>query len=651
VSPFLNPYVPRALDLFTEVPLEPGADLSVLDDAKILAPPSDPAQWPRWREQLKRWRDGARQRLAYDGTRYDTERGDCFVMDVAWLWDELLYDHDAGKFTVDKYLEHAEREFGGFDGALLWHAYPIEGVDDRDQYAYYRDVPELPMLVRQLQDRAVRVYVVIYPWESSEPADVRALVEWTGADGAFFDSAKEGAAEVRKELDELRPGISMEAESRLPANRLADHTMSWAQWYADSTVPGVMRAKWFERRHIPHHVRRWNRSHLEELQSAWLNGAGILVWESVFGVWVGWNARDRSVLRAMRRVHREYAPWLRTETWTPLADHPGGDCPVYASRWEHDGIALWTLVNRSAEDYSGPLLRVRGAAMFTELTSGIELVVSGEGGARVVSGDLPAGGIAAVLATTAADRPEPGRTPHDPDASFPARIAERIVHLAPPVPEPPAGTAVVAGGRYELTVHHRARETGLYGETPFVEEWKPLPPRLHHTGTLLRTARLQRFAIERHEVSNAQYARFLTETGYRPRRAERFLAGWVDGRPAPGTGDAPVSYVDLTDARAYAAWAGMRLPTEDEWQVAAAAGVIERARPLVWNLTESEHTDGRTRFCILKGGADYVNTASDWYFEGGPKPPDVSAKYLVAGALVFRSPSIGFRCAVPVDER
>jgi len=79
--------------------------------------------------------------------------------------------------------------------------------------------------------------------------------------------------------------------------------------------------------------------------------------------------------------------------------------------------------------------------------------------------------------------------------------------------------------------------------------------------------------------------------------------------------------------------------------------VIERARPLVWNLTESEHTDGRTRFCILKGGAQYENTASDWYFEGGPKPPDVSAKYLVAGAPVFRSPSIGFRCAVSVVER
>ena len=36
-----------------------------------------------------------------------------------------------------------------------------------------------------------------------------------------------------------------------------------------------------------HHTRRWNRDHTEELHSAWLNGVGVLVWESVFGAWVG----------------------------------------------------------------------------------------------------------------------------------------------------------------------------------------------------------------------------------------------------------------------------------------------------------------------------------------------------------------------------
>jgi formylglycine-generating enzyme required for sulfatase activity len=103
--------------------------------------------------------------------------------------------------------------------------------------------------------------------------------------------------------------------------------------------------------------------------------------------------------------------------------------------------------------------------------------------------------------------------------------------------------------------------------------------------------------------------------------------------------------VDLADARAYAAWAGARLPTEFEWQVAAASPEFRRAAPLVWNWTESEHTDGVTRFVMLKGGSDHVTTGSDWYVDGGPRDPSFSLKFLLPGLGVDRSPSIGFRLA------
>ena len=34
----------------------------------------------------------------------------------------------------------------------------------------------------------------------------------------------------------------------------------------------------------------------------------------------------------------------------------------------------------------------------------------------------------------------------------------------------------------------RRRETGIYGEAPYVEEWKPLPPRLHDVVEVERPA-------------------------------------------------------------------------------------------------------------------------------------------------------------------
>ena len=74
--------------------------------------------------------------------------------------------------------------------------------------------------------------------------------------------------------------------------------------------------------------------------------------------------------------------------------------------------------------------------------------------------------------------------------------------------------------------------------------------------------------------------------------------------------------------------------------------MIERSQPRVWEWTESEHRDGRTRFAILKGGSDHVVTGSDWYVDGGDVRPERSLKLLLAGGALQRSPSIGFRLAV-----
>jgi hypothetical protein len=60
----------------------------------------------------------------------------------------------------------------------------------------------------------------------------------------------------------------------------------------------------------------------------------------------------------------------------------------------------------------------------------------------------------------------------------------------------------------------------------------------------------------------------------------------------------------------------------------------------VWNLPESEHGDGRMRFVMLKGGSDHHSGGSSWYFDGGVKPPEFSAKYLVPGLGLGRSTSI-----------
>jgi sulfatase modifying factor 1 len=557
----LNPLVPREIDLPTAIDGE-------LDRAKIIAAPDDPADWPAWRERLVEWREQAR--AGYDGSAYErlAWTQSCFAVALVWLWDELLYDHAAGGFTPERLLADAE-SFGGWDGIVLWHAYPVIGIDERNQFDWYRDVPGIRELVADLQSRGIRVFVNYNPWDVGtrrEPVGdaeaVGQIVRELGVDGVFLDTMKEAQPELRAAVG---PEIAFEGESTLPLARVCDHHLSWAQWFADSAVPGVIRTKWFEQRHMLHHTRRWNRSHLEELHSAWLNGVGMLVWENVFGAWVGWNARDKALLRAMLPVQRRYAELLAHGEWTPLAF---GDGDVVASRWSDGETELWAYANR-------------GAAYDLDGTT------------------IPAGGIAAVVDGEVVVVAGGG------DASFPYRETVRVPAPVARVPNVPDGFVEGPASR-RVTALFRRRETGTYGDAPYVEEWKPLPPRLHDFVTVERPAPRGRFAITPRDV----------QVG-----------------------------VDLAEARAYAASVGARLPTEDEWQLAAEDGLLDLSGPRVWNWTESEHSDGRTRFVILKGGSDWQAAGSDWYVDGGPQEPAYSLKFLLPGPLA-RSPRIGFRLAV-----
>lgn len=626
-----NPLVPRPIDQPTQVPLDPEADLSVLDDAKILAAPSDPRDWPRWREQLRRWRDDARRRHAYRGTLYEGAwTSSCYAVALAWLWDERLYDFEAERFTPESYLESMRREFGGLDGVVLWHAYPVIGIDRRNQWDFYRQVPELRELVATFQQAGVRVFVDYNPWDTGtrrgddDFVELARAVRELGADGVFLDTLKEGAPGLVSAL----PGIALEGESRLPLARVEDHALSWAQWFEDSPAPGVLRAHWYERRHLLHHTRRWNRDHSDELQSAWTNGCGMLIWDAVFGSWVGWNERDKSTLRRMLRVQRAMHEVFVDGTWTPLEPlRPG---PVFASSWEHEGVKLWTLVNRSDADHA---IGAMGDGRSHDVTAGRtlartdEIVVPARGITGMVHtvGEEPSW-LPELLAAAAADEPSS-------DASFPARTATRL-----------AGKLSGKLSTRTLRLTYRRRETGMYGGAPYIEEWKPLPPRLHDTVHEVRDAQVSDGVVDALEVSNAEFAAFVEATGYTPKRAERFLAHWVGGAPVAGTEDEPVTYVDLGDARAYADWRGARLPTEDEWQAAAEDGLLRRRQPVVWNWTESEHGDGITRFAMLKGGSWFRPEGSDWYVDGGEQPPEMTVKLLLLGAGMSRSECIGFRC-------
>lgn len=106
----------------------------------------------------------------------------------------------------------------------------------------------------------------------------------------------------------------------------------------------------------------------------------------------------------------------------------------------------------------------------------------------------------------------------------------------------------------------------------------------------VRKVQLETFWIDKHEVTCAQYQRFLEDVrkhghlwchpnapankDHTPFHTYAWALkfSWVGGQPPRGMGNYPVVLTDWYDAYAYAKWAGKRLPTEDEWEAAARGG-------------------------------------------------------------------------------
>jgi hypothetical protein len=80
---------------------------------------------------------------------------------------------------------------------------------------------------------------------------------------------------------------------------------------------------------------------------------------------------------------------------------------------------------------------------------------------------------------------------------------------------------------------------------------------------LNRASALGNYWIDRFEVSNEAFAEYLAETG------QPLPRYWVDQDIPNQMADHPIRVVSWDQAQAYCAWAGKRLPTEAEWEVAA----------------------------------------------------------------------------------
>lgn len=612
----------------------------------------------------------------------------CFAMAKLMVWDEELWCD--GRLDPGPVLDRLERECSRPDVVLLWNTYN-GGIDDRTEFDYWRDLPGLEAFCAGVRARGIRMMLPYKHWDrhsrdggGDHPREMAELVRRTGIDGVFLDCSEFPADDVRAAVEAVKPDIVWCPEATSPEQRLDVNAMSFFQFQADARVPGVPRLRWIDRRHRQIETRRYAPEHTAEIHRAWLSGGAMLVWENVFGYWAPLDPRSRSLLRAMLPAQRRFAALLVDGDWNPWVPCLLPD--VHASRFEDPRARLWTIVNRAEDARWGTVLEVphRPGERWYDVISGRRLEPRVAGGtARIELGLRPRGigGVIAILPEQALATPDAdfdaflaGQAATDAAADWrsPPRREEHartplphraIVAAATPRPAAvPAGMVRIGPWCGQQVVSYRMREIGFLDGDP--DHWHPYDAGLHQRCLLRRQVRLDGVAIDRDLVTNRAYAAFLAASGWRPRMAGNFLRHWIDGRPPAGAEDDPVAWVDLEDARAFAQWAGKRLPTDAEWQ-RAAQGPLWAKPPAIaespegirglcgrlWQWTDSEHTDGHTRYALVRGGSSLVLAAdaSSWYVEHGPQPVDHAVKLLLIGPASDRFATVGFRCAVDLQ--
>jgi len=664
-----------------------------------------------WIEDIRHFRMERLIRAGYDGSEYERPQlkwtQSSFVQPQMMMQDRFFYDPVARRYTIERYLDDLNQRYSGIDAVLIWHTYPNIGIDNRNQYDWLRDMPGgiagVRKMIEDFHRHGVRVLFPVMLWDQGTRdegvpdwvATAHLLAE-VGADGVNGDTLSEVPLAFRRASDATGHPLAFQPEGApaSPGEALAWNNMTWGYWEYPFE-PMVSLYKWLEPRHMVNVCNRWTHDKTDDLQFAFFNGVGYESWENIWGIWNQITPRDAEALRRMATIERSFPDLLTSRHWTPHI--PTLRYGVFASMFPGSNETLWTIVNRNEFDEEGREIIVphKPGTRYFDLWDGVELEPEISGNTATLSFVIEAHGFGSVLATSRAPDQKletllatMHRLSGKPLSSYSHEwkfLRQHIVEIpsTKPAAKTPPGMVRIPSGEFTFDVHGIEIEGGNDVGVDVEEPWEDSPRRYHHHRMMVHT-----FYIDRYPVTNAEFKKFMDATHYHPADDHNFLRDWKNGMYPEGWANKPVTWVSLEDARAYAAWAGKRLPHEWEWQYAAqgtdgrlypwgndwdpaAVPPLDKGRNLpppsdvdahprgaspfgvmdmvgnVWQWTD-EFRDVHTRAAVLRGGSHYHPQGSRWYFPEAFKLNE-HGKFLLMAPSTDRSGTVGFRCVVDAE--
>lgn len=704
------------------------------------------------------WRDGLRM-MFQDRWLYDLETFDNTLFereDLKWVrhsyllllqfgWDQNYYDAMKGRYDFYKFIAREDKVLGGYDAYALWPTWPRLGLDQRNQWDMYRDLPggltELRRQAAFMHKRGAKYFISYNPWDESTRHEehikgMERLLREIGADGVVLDTWGESSKEFQAAADRVKPGIVLYSEGMaVPKDMtgiVAGRVHDAIYMSPPLNLNKLIKPEFAIFRVIQLAEGRIHR----EIAVSFFNGYGVElnVMRPGRPDWVG---EEYPYLGRTTKILRENSSAFLSRDWVPLL--PTTADSIWVNKWPLSSKTLYTVYSLKPEGFGGPLFEVSSPvdSHYVSLWNHeeLELVklrgkayapVTVDGFSRSWLGTRREGNVDCVALL-----PDLLKVGVDKDSlHFEAARGKKVVVWAG-TPSYSSRSAEFAPGSRTISLrgalgrHEEKFVVQLFDDRELLDERvvnvplatprlisrverTPLASKVSRgmveipAGTFkfstarsflspneaipypdYSTARLvavKRFYMDRYPVTNAHFYAFLNATRYKPKDPTNFLKLWVKGSPPKGLENHPVVYVSLEDARAYARWAGKRLPTEVEWQYAAQGtdgrkypwgnefdstkcnNSLGRTTPVdafpggespfgvtdlignVWQLTNDVYDDGSYYFGIIRGGSFYNPVSSVWYIRGGPQATDNPQILLMVSPGLDRNATVGFRC-------
>jgi iron(II)-dependent oxidoreductase len=668
---------------------------------------------------------------------------DSYLMILQMAWDRQFYDRFRESYGFESFLSGYDKLFGHVDVFGIWPTWPRLGLDERNQWDLYRTLPgginKLKDISRQAKLNNCRFFIAYNPWDrSTRPeeklkgmAEIIAEIE---ADGVVLDTEGKSSVELQYAADTVRKGVVMYSEG-MPVVRDMPGIVAARVHNAIFLSPELNLNKLIRPDFAIFRVADVGEDVLHrEISIAFFNGYGTELNMFRAGGRGDEFTSDLAYLARTIYILRQNSDAFVDMKWIPLIKSQADR--VYVNQWNAGEKTIFTILNMDHRGYEGPLFNpgnTEGKHLVSlwrheEITpvtvSGKPAVaVHTEGWAQAYDGTRRESSVDCVaLLPTLMEVGLNGNRLHirtERDGTISVFRGNPGYQNTPVLLTAPVDTVVTTDRLFGLTEGKIVieftdngqlldeRVVTLRGGKPWLVTEKvrtahataiPLEMVLVPGTTIrfkteandefiaypsageVRVVAVDSFLIDKYPVTNEEYLRFIRETRYVPADTSNYLKHWEKGMPVTGQERYPVVYVSLEDARAYATWAGKRLPAETEWQLAAQGtdgrlwpwgndfqatkcnNAFGRATPVdafpkgespygvadlvgnIWQMTGDVYCDGNYYFNIIRGGSYFKPESSWWYVQGGPQPLNKTQMQLLVSPGYDRSATVGFRC-------